>query len=113
MAEQKRPALVGLQQVGQGHLPRFQGGHQLLQFLQTSLVAVGQGLRVNAGHGLNFDNVAPIAALEGIAELNIGHALVAQAVFDGWDQTIRNMKAAMIQARLQAQRGALLAPRHV
>ncbi len=86
---------------------------ELVRLRRAIAFAVGQGLRVNAGHGLNFDNVAPIAALEGIAELNIGHALVAQAVFDGWDQTIRNMKAAMIQARLQAQRGALLAPRHV
>ena len=62
------------------------------------------GLRVNAGHGLNFANVKPIAALAGIAELNIGHALVAQAVFDGWEQTIRAMKALMIEARLHAQR---------
>lgn len=76
-------------------------------------VAAGLGLRVNAGHGLHFGNVAPIAALEGVAELNIGHALVAQAVFDGWEPTIRNMKAAMIQARLQAQRGALLQHRNV
>jgi pyridoxine 5-phosphate synthase len=66
------------------------------------------GLRVNAGHGLHFGNVAPIAALEGIAELNIGHAIVAQAIFDGWEKTIRNMKAAMITARLNAQRGVLL-----
>jgi pyridoxine 5-phosphate synthase len=55
--------------------------------------------------------VAPVAALEGIAELNIGHAIVAQAVFDGWQNTIRNMKAAMITARLNAQRGVLLHPR--
>jgi pyridoxine 5-phosphate synthase len=76
-------------------------------------VAVGLGLRVNAGHGLHFGNVAPIAALEGIAELNIGHAIVAQAIFDGWETTIRNMKACMIEARLKAQRGALLqSPAH-
>jgi pyridoxine 5-phosphate synthase len=59
------------------------------------------GLRVNAGHGLNFDNVKPIAALVGIAELNIGHAIVAQAVFDGWEKAIRDMKALMIEAWLQ------------
>jgi pyridoxine 5-phosphate synthase len=80
--------------------------------LKTAIaVAVSQGLRTNAGHGLHFGNVAPIAALEGIAELNIGHALVAQAIFDGWENTIRNMKACMIEARLKAQRGALLQPR--
>lgn len=74
-------------------------------------VAAGFGLRTNAGHGLNFDNVAPIAALEGFAELNIGHAIVAQAIFDGWENTIRNMKARMIEARLNAQRGVLPVPK--
>lgn len=74
-------------------------------------VAAQHGLRINAGHGLHFGNVAPIAALEGISELNIGHAIVAQSIFDGWENTIRNMKACMIEARLKAQRGALLQPR--
>mgnify|MGYP000004498949 CR=1 FL=1 len=88
--------------------PANQIEHELTRLRRATAFAVGQGLRVNAGHGLHFENVDPIAALEGIAELNIGHALVAQAVFDGWDQTIRNMKARMIQARLQSQRGVLL-----
>ena len=57
---------------------------------------------------MHFGNVATIAALEGIAELNIGHAIVAQAIFDGWEVTVRNMKACMIQARLNAQRGVAL-----
>lgn len=56
------------------------------------------GLRVNAGHGLHYGNVLPIAALPGIAELNIGHAIVAQAVFDGWDKAVRDMKALLVQA---------------
>jgi pyridoxine 5-phosphate synthase len=63
------------------------------------------GLRVNAGHGLHYGNVKPVAALEGISELNIGHAIVAQAVFDGWEKAVRDMKALMVQARLQALRG--------
>lgn len=67
--------------------------------------AVGFGMRVNAGHGLHYGNVAPIAALPGIAELNIGHAIVAQSIFDGWQTAVRNMKAAMVQARLAALRG--------
>ncbi len=83
---------------------------ELKRLEQAIRVAVGLGLRVNAGHGLHFGNVAPVAALEGIAELNIGHAIVAQAVFDGWQNTIRNMKAAMVTARLNAQRGVLLQP---
>jgi pyridoxine 5-phosphate synthase len=57
------------------------------------------GLRVNAGHGLNFSNVQPIARLSGIAELNIGHAVVAEAIFMGWQNAIREMKRLMSAAR--------------
>jgi pyridoxine 5-phosphate synthase len=57
------------------------------------------GLAVNAGHGLNYDNVQPIAAIPGIAELNIGHAIVAQAVFAGWQPAVRDMKRLMLEAR--------------
>ncbi|MDA8417238.1 MAG: pyridoxine 5'-phosphate synthase [Betaproteobacteria bacterium] len=53
------------------------------------------GLRVNAGHGLNYHNTRPIAALEGIRELNIGHAIVAHALFVGWEAAVREMKAIM------------------
>jgi pyridoxine 5-phosphate synthase len=66
---------------------------------------ISLGLRVNAGHGLHYTNVQPIAALEGIAELNIGHAIVARAVFDGWEKAIRDMKAEMIIARQAALGG--------
>lgn len=82
--------------------------HEINRLRQAIQLAVGLGLRVNAGHGLHFGNVAPIAALAGLAELNIGHAIVAQAVFDGWEPTIRRMKACMIEARHNAQRGVLL-----
>jgi len=54
---------------------------------------VGLGLRVNAGHGLHYENVQSIVAMPGIAELNIGHAIVARAVFDGWEKAVRDMKA--------------------
>jgi len=60
------------------------------------------GLTVNAGHGLHFGNTTRIAALAGISELNIGHALVAEAVFRGWRQTIADMKALMVAARVRA-----------
>jgi pyridoxine 5-phosphate synthase len=59
---------------------------------------VRQGLRVNAGHGLHYENVQRVAAMPGITELNIGHAIVAQAVFDGWEPAIRNMKALIVTA---------------
>lgn len=61
------------------------------------------GLRVNAGHGLHYQNVTAIAELDGISELNIGHAIVAQAIFDGWDRAVRDMKALMVLARSPAR----------
>jgi pyridoxine 5-phosphate synthase len=57
------------------------------------------GLVVNAGHGLSYHNVQPIAALPGLEELNIGHAIVAQAVFSGWENAVREMKRLMVEAR--------------
>jgi len=57
------------------------------------------GLRVNAGHGLNESNVLPIAAITELSELNIGHAIVAQALFKGWQKAIMDMKALMVKAR--------------
>ncbi len=63
---------------------------------------VQQGLKVNAGHGLHYTNVQAIAAIPDIAELNIGHAIVAHAVFVGWTNAIREMKAIMVRSRVQA-----------
>ena len=57
------------------------------------------GLKVNAGHGLNYHNVIPIAAIPGVAELNIGHAIVAHALFVGFGEAVREMKALMRAAR--------------
>lgn len=56
-------------------------------------------LEVHAGHGLNYRNVAPIAAIDEIVELNIGHAIVAQSLFDGLRIAVADMKALMLQAR--------------
>jgi pyridoxine 5-phosphate synthase len=64
------------------------------------LEGVRLGLKVNAGHGLHYTNVQAIAAIPEITELNIGHAIVAQAVFIGWQNAIKEMKAVMIAARL-------------
>jgi pyridoxine 5-phosphate synthase len=61
---------------------------------------VKHGLRVNAGHGLHYTNVQPIAAIPGIHELNIGHAIVAHAIFAGFENAVREMKAIMVAARL-------------
>jgi pyridoxine 5-phosphate synthase len=54
---------------------------------------VSSGLRVNAGHGLNYHNVKKVAQLPGISELNIGHSIVSHAIFVGWEQAVREMKA--------------------
>ncbi|RCS59920.1 pyridoxine 5'-phosphate synthase [Parvibium lacunae] len=65
-------------------------------------VGLQQGLKVNAGHGLHYTNVQAIAAIPGISELNIGHAVVAHAVLVGWQQAVSEMKAIMTKARLDA-----------
>lgn len=57
------------------------------------------GLQVNAGHGLNYQNVSAIAAIPDIYELNIGHAIVARALFDGFERAVRDMKRLMLAAR--------------
>jgi pyridoxine 5-phosphate synthase len=57
------------------------------------------GITVNAGHGLNYHNVAPIAAIREIVELNIGHSIVARAVFDGLAKAVHDMKQLMLAAR--------------
>lgn len=72
---------------------------ELQRIVAAAAHAAAIGLKVNAGHGLRFDNVAAIAAIPQIAELNIGHALVADAIFMGWENAIREMKRAMLAAR--------------
>jgi pyridoxine 5-phosphate synthase len=78
-----------------GHYADTAGEEQTAEFRRICLaVEYGNrvGLKVNAGHGLNYDNVAPIVGIAGIAELNIGHAIVAHAVFVGWEAAVREMK---------------------
>lgn len=57
------------------------------------------GFKVNAGHGLHYGNVQPMAAIPEIVELNIGHAIVAEAIFLGWQEAVRRMKQLMREAR--------------
>ncbi|HEY5292610.1 MAG TPA: pyridoxine 5'-phosphate synthase [Burkholderiales bacterium] len=85
-----------------GHYADTAGQEQLAAFGRIcEAVEYGNriGLKVNAGHGLNYDNVGAIAAVPGIAELNIGHAIVAQAIFIGWEAAVRQMKRLMTEAR--------------
>ena len=73
---------------------------ELQRIVQAVNHGVQVGLQVNAGHGLNYQNVATIAALPEISELNIGHAIVARAVFTGLQEAVREMKRLMQVARL-------------
>jgi len=56
------------------------------------------GLAINAGHGLHYHNVQAVAAIPGVEELNIGHAIVARAIFSGWENAVREMKRLMVEA---------------
>ncbi len=76
--------------------------HELQRIVEGIAEGKKHGLKVNAGHGLHYDNVVPIARLDGISELNIGHAIVAQAVFTGWKNAIAEMKALIVGARRPA-----------
>ena len=71
---------------------------ELARIQAATAHAQSLGLVVNAGHGLNIHNVHPIAAIPGMNELNIGHAIVAHALFVGWEYAVREMKALMIEA---------------
>jgi pyridoxine 5-phosphate synthase len=73
---------------------------ELERIKQGVIAGVKRGIRVNAGHGLHYTNVQPIAAIQEIHELNIGHAIVAHALFVGWEHAVREMKAIMVDARL-------------
>lgn len=78
------------------------GAHQAaeLQRLRAGAqLAASLGLEVHAGHGLHYHNVQPVAAINEIVELNVGHAIIARAIFDGLPVAVREMKALMVAAR--------------
>ena len=74
-------------------------GVELRRLADAAALAVKNGIEPHAGHGLTFDNVGPVAAIPQIAELNIGHFLVGEAIFIGLDASIREMRARMDAAR--------------
>ena len=75
-------------------------GEELERIRAAAVHAASLGLKVNAGHGLHYHNVQPIAGIPQIAELNIGHAIVAHALFVGFAQAVSEMKALMREARM-------------
>ena len=66
---------------------------RLDELTQAAQLATSLGLRVYAGHGLNYVNVQPVAAIPEVEELNIGHSIVSRAVFAGLDMAVREMKS--------------------
>jgi pyridoxine 5-phosphate synthase len=78
---------------------RVEQQKELARIRHAARYAHAQGLQVNAGHGLNFHNVQAICAIPEIIELNIGHAIIAQAVFSGLGQTVSELKTLMEKTR--------------
>lgn len=85
-----------------GHYADFTGDEKDNEFRRIASMATyahSIGLQVNAGHGLTLENTKPIAQLPEIVELNIGHSIVARAVFVGLENAVREMKDLMLEAR--------------
>ena len=85
-----------------GHYADASGIEQqklLERLIEAITYAHDKGLQVNAGHGLNYHNVQAIAAIPQVRELNIGHAIIADAVFNGLSSSIREMKRLIVEAR--------------
>ncbi len=74
-------------------------GRELERFRAAAEYGDRLGLTIHAGHGLHYHNVQPVAAIDTVVELNIGHAIVARAVFDGLGKAVADMKALMLGAR--------------
>jgi pyridoxine 5-phosphate synthase len=72
---------------------------ELRRIADAAALAAKNGIEPHAGHGLTFDNVVPIAAIPQIAELNIGHFLIGEAIFDGLAPVVRRMRQLMDEAR--------------
>ncbi|MGH7462908.1 MAG: pyridoxine 5'-phosphate synthase, partial [Longimicrobiales bacterium] len=79
------------------HTPA-EAARELARIRDGVACALAHGLIVNAGHGLHYHNVEPVAAIAGINELNIGHALVAHALFVGFKAAVAEMKQLIVAA---------------
>ena len=69
--------------------------HELAMLTQGAKQVIANGLRLNAGHGLTYTNVYPVASIPGMEELNIGHTIISRAVLVGMERAVRDMKLAM------------------
>jgi pyridoxine 5-phosphate synthase len=92
-------AVVELHTGAYAHAVGAAAATELERLRAAARLAASLGLAVHAGHGLNYHNVGPVAALPELEELNIGHAIIAQAVFVGLPAAVREMKRLMLEAR--------------
>ena len=90
------PYAVAVEQCRDFHHPRVLDEYE--KIICAGKMVIERGMQFNAGHGLNYRNVQAIAALEGIAELHIGHSIVSRAVFVGMREAVREMKRLMVEA---------------
>ena len=81
------------------HLEGEAQAEELRRIADAAALAAKNGIEPHAGHGLTFDNVAPIAAIPQLKELNIGHFLVGEAIFTGFEASVAKMRALMDEAR--------------
>jgi pyridoxine 5-phosphate synthase len=81
------------------HVEGDERSTELKRIADTAALATKNGIEPHAGHGLTFDNVVPVAAIPQIAELNIGHFLIGEAIFTGLDASVRRMRELMDEAR--------------
>ncbi len=77
---------------------------ELERLRAASVLAVESGLAAHAGHGLTYENVAPVAAIPQLEELNIGHAIISRSVLVGMDRAVREMRQAMDRGRREPHR---------
>jgi pyridoxine 5-phosphate synthase len=81
------------------HVEGEERSRELRRIADAAALAAKNGIEPHAGHGLTFDNVVPIAAIPQLAELNIGHFLVGEAIFTGLEASVRRMRELMDEAR--------------
>ena len=94
-----RAPVVELHTGEYAHAEGEQRAAELKRLSDMAALAARNGIEPHAGHGLTFDNVAPVAAIPQIAELNIGHYLIGEAIFTGLEAAVRHMRALMDAAR--------------
>ena len=81
------------------HVEGEERAAELRRLADAAALAWKNGIEPHAGHGLTYDNVVPVAAIPQLAELNIGHYLIGEAIFTGLEDAVRRMRALMDEAR--------------